>query len=560
MFSFKRSIINNKMMSLILIISISGATCLAAESDETHTLDYNINISDVNKLTGMIEGHHFRAEIRPGHSFVEIEIKLVTGSLLANIGLGKERGNRQYIFKSDTANLNSQMQPDDRKFAETMLASLAYDPRIYETEHGKMLLRLLNLVSSWPVEEIDINRINQAPKYGIAQVGPNNCNLPPEQNGINTICQSIGQEKEGKYADDGQFCGIWRGLKINRPNNPWANSENLILGANSCVGRCGKGCIGDGQPNNGLNIYTQDCLNHDLCVGNRGMINAECNWMFILAEDDFWNGPDCTPVNVVIDIKASDKDEILYATLKDNVKITISLDPTGFISQAVDWWIYAETPTGSIYRKNISPWLSQWGDGIERTATSKLKVIDTMVVFNKKLTTAGDYRFSFAVDNNNDGIRDETWSDSVLVIASDADMMLDGNIGCAGNQPALFFQNMPVNTDKGDFSGESQGFDYNGTPVYFRLEGNYNRITKWISTSIFMYYDPDYLGHVRTDMCEDSWSDGNFYDEACDLIENTSAGCVPIYLEMTPSGQQSTERMFNEEPPKNTILRSTLIR
>jgi hypothetical protein len=61
-----------------------------------------------------------------------------------------------------------------------------------------------------------------------------------------------------------------------------------------CFGRCGKGCIGDGPPNNELNIFTQNCFNHDKCVGVFGYVHPYCNQMFLYAINDFLFGVNCT--------------------------------------------------------------------------------------------------------------------------------------------------------------------------------------------------------------------------------------------------------------------------
>ena len=102
---------------------------------------------------------------------------------------------------------------------------------------------------------------------------------------------------------------------------------------------------------------------------------------------------------------------------------------------------------------------------------------------------------------------------------------------------------MPMEADGGDFLGESEGYDYDGTPLYFTIDGTYNYQTQWISTYIYIYLDPGHTDHVRTDLCEGAWDGDSFYDGDCVLVDDTHAGCVPIWFEMTLSDGESNSHI-----------------
>lgn len=111
----------------------------------------------------------------------------------------------------------------------------------------------------------------------------------------------------------------------------------------------------------------------------------------------------------------------------------------------------------------------------------------------------------------------------------------DGQIGCYGKSAALFFDNMPLNFAGGTFSKKANGYNYNGTALYFNVDGSYDRSTKIISIDLAVYDDPERTQHRRTDHCEGTWDDSdssNVFQAACQLVQDTHAGCPVIWLNM----------------------------
>jgi hypothetical protein len=71
--------------------------------------------------------------------------------------------------------------------------------------------------------------------------------------------------------------------------------------ANECLGRCGRGCrsttvAGYSNPST-VQRFTQDCLNHDLCVKRTGGNFGPCTDELLAAADDFLLAPDCASLS-----------------------------------------------------------------------------------------------------------------------------------------------------------------------------------------------------------------------------------------------------------------------
>jgi len=114
------------------------------------------------------------------------------------------------------------------------------------------------------------------------------------------------------------------------------------------------------------------------------------------------------------------------------------------------------------------------------------------------------------------------------------DLIADGQIGCEGKEAALYFSGIPLELSTNNdyiFYGNGAGFDYNGEPIFFAVLGNFYLTPLHAVVDIAMFNDQAYTSHIRTDRADaypvyQDW----FYDSACTIIENTSAGCIPIWL------------------------------
>ncbi len=179
-----------------------------------------------------------------------------------------------------------------------------------------MLLRVLNLLASWPEDQPVLLRISGTEitslMEGLAN-GPSNrfgangdialqnaCAWPPSLELSESLCTEINQSHSAEYISLGAAIGRapkpFDRFKIFFPLQCSPFSETVgpyPFDTGECFGRCGKGCIGDGPPNNQLNIFTQNCFAHDGCVAARGLTDPYCNQMFVYTVRDFLFGTNC---------------------------------------------------------------------------------------------------------------------------------------------------------------------------------------------------------------------------------------------------------------------------
>jgi hypothetical protein len=115
------------------------------------------------------------------------------------------------------------------------------------------------------------------------------------------------------------------------------------------------------------------------------------------------------------DIRANGKSGPLTVSKETPVSITVSLDPGDQIDKDADWWIVVHTPFDTPLNWYSYVYPEGWRYGIFPCVQTPLyQVPPSFEVLNMTLSP-GDYTFYFAVDENADGIVDETWVDSVEV-------------------------------------------------------------------------------------------------------------------------------------------------
>jgi hypothetical protein len=199
-----------------------------------------------------------------------------------------------------------------------------------------LFIRTLNLLASWPspkplIMEFGMNRMEDIPT--------------PESPGIEDICGKVNQLHEGEYP----IWGIWTPFAPREVGPyPWDLAD--------CLGRCGKGCVGDGPPNNDIYIFSQDCFNHDVCVGDRGTFDLGCLIAFDETFDDFLFGASCQKDN--LDIIINGQDDPVAMGINDVLDITVTVKnvPPSLTIRGY-YYIYAETASGTYWYHLTSGWL-----------------------------------------------------------------------------------------------------------------------------------------------------------------------------------------------------------
>jgi len=114
------------------------------------------------------------------------------------------------------------------------------------------------------------------------------------------------------------------------------------------------------------------------------------------------------------DIKANGQDTPLTITQGSPLTITTSLISANLTGRNADWWIYADAANGKKYWYQPS---GQWVASISPLITHSGPLVDrpSKIILTKSSLPIGSYIVHFAVDNNMDGIMDQTYKDQVHV-------------------------------------------------------------------------------------------------------------------------------------------------
>jgi parallel beta-helix repeat protein len=117
----------------------------------------------------------------------------------------------------------------------------------------------------------------------------------------------------------------------------------------------------------------------------------------------------------VPDIRANELGDNMTVSNGTPVSITVSLDPGNQAGENADWWVVAHTPFTAPLDWYSYVYPEGWRPGIYPCVQTPLfQVPPSFEVLNMALPPGG-YTFYFAIDENMDGIVDETWVDSVDV-------------------------------------------------------------------------------------------------------------------------------------------------
>jgi hypothetical protein len=176
--------------------------------------------------------------------------------------------------------------------------------RVGDSRIESMLLRSLNFLHDWP-SNLDLDAfVDESVTSSGGPWGPrwdetpaaaaegSACQWPPGFGLSESLCPALGRAHVGDF--------IWLGVQVAEPR-PWlpiffpllCPDFERVVAEEDCFGRCGRGCIGDGPPNNDLNIYAQSCFNHDGCAEALGLLDPRCNQMFLYTAVDFFFGSSC---------------------------------------------------------------------------------------------------------------------------------------------------------------------------------------------------------------------------------------------------------------------------
>ena len=277
---------------IFIVISLSSGGVALAESETLTLSQHNKDeisghhISGVNFSARLIDNIAY-IEISIGHKRIEVRHPYMTRNAQLEIeSFDNATGHTVMLDSSDNTAL--------RQTLENLL-KVHFTPELLSGD----LLSTMNLLHSWP-STLPVSR-SLVPKSTTGVIVDELAVTPAALS--ESICSDINNDRNGSvlqwnygycylHPDDNCSLGPVKYDPVlvgPYPFNP--------LG---CRGRCGRGCIGDTEPNNNVDRFTQNCLDHDVCVEKFGYIASNCVYMFENCIDDFRYAPSCTPVLQVI--------------------------------------------------------------------------------------------------------------------------------------------------------------------------------------------------------------------------------------------------------------------
>ncbi len=243
----KPSLIGSFLLLGLATLSSAGENGETAAQLVGHLADINVSYSVAQSAPEMVtveillpSGRSIRAEIDSGTQTVSVR------------SLAQRDGPLAPLSATDHDILLRVTLPSDEPAAEAGLVDA--------------LMRTVNFISSYPPDvAIDFSSLERA--------------AAPRPKRIASLCGSTGKQATGTYTVHGKT--FTETVKV----GPCYNAQN------ECLGRCGPGCGAPPSPT--IQIFTQDCLNHDLCTRATGTILGECKDEWLAAGDDFFFGKDC---------------------------------------------------------------------------------------------------------------------------------------------------------------------------------------------------------------------------------------------------------------------------
>ncbi|MBI5445809.1 MAG: formylglycine-generating enzyme family protein [Deltaproteobacteria bacterium] len=225
-----------------------------------------VQLGEGTKILLLVDGKEIRIHVKDS----DVSVK----------GILREAGRPAFLSTGDKDRI--------ARFAEIVSKKEA------ESRSRKLLLRVLNLLHSWPENlplQYEASNI-EAPDLSLESY-TSACQVPPPLTS-ESICSLMGQESSGNYISSGWPTGISLGPVMLYYPGACTEFPHTVepssLAEGDCFGRCGVGCefLGEDDP-----VYTQNCFNHDGCVDALGRIHPYCNQMFLYCAKDFLLGEEC---------------------------------------------------------------------------------------------------------------------------------------------------------------------------------------------------------------------------------------------------------------------------
>ncbi|MBF0319699.1 MAG: hypothetical protein HQL01_07850 [Nitrospirae bacterium] len=245
----------------------------------------------------------FSAENKSADETIELNLLFNNKQINVTIGYGGKEG-EIHIKGNDIEDPLMKITESDRTLISRALNAVQRENNGSDVLVSK-LARVLNLFDFWPstlpIVALDLDSLvekSDNPDPGTGMIC--GLNLPiPMSKSLCSVFKSGNINVPTYVTNTGTSCpdtlnfymkpwlAIYRGAVHMTMSPPIdANDiivKNFVLGTSNCTGRCGRGCnAANFDPvNRDANIYTQACLDHDVCAGYYSLTDSRCNYLFL---------------------------------------------------------------------------------------------------------------------------------------------------------------------------------------------------------------------------------------------------------------------------------------
>ncbi|MBF0568333.1 MAG: hypothetical protein HQK95_05635 [Nitrospirae bacterium] len=303
--------------ALLVVISFVVLVGVAFADENPSVLSYSTKTQD--EIAGSTFSHgaggraihpevEFSAENKRTDETIEVSLLLNNKRVNVIIGYGSKDDVLQ-ILGSDGQSQTMMLTESDSALIHRALDAVSQENTGSDVLVSK-LTRVLNLLDFWP-GSLPVNFLNST-EQGHDTNAPTLCGLSMPRPKSASLCSRFANADltnsayvtgTGKSCSDTVYSNplTWltnleQGKTLSQPIDTNDIIEHrVVLGGNSCVGRCGQGCnqAGWNPVNEDRNIYTQACFDHDVCADVHSLTDPRCNYLFLPCITDAIKGTDC---------------------------------------------------------------------------------------------------------------------------------------------------------------------------------------------------------------------------------------------------------------------------
>jgi len=161
------------------------------------------------------------------------------------------------------------------------------------------------------------------------------------------------------------------------------------------------------------------------------------------------------PPSVIIEING--ESNYAYLDLGDSVHITVTIDPRDFMGQYVDVWLSATTPSELYWYVNGQGWVRS--DKPLLAMDGPLSPVLGFSVMKRADLPSARYSFQLSIDNNDDGILDSTFSQSIDLFIDSSPFLNFRNCRACHEHPETFPVKAIYIPDRHHMMVQTKGFE-----------------------------------------------------------------------------------------------------